>query len=101
LDLPGRELPKAFFGMMIAAFPDFQMVANHVGVDDDFIWVRYTITGTHKGEFMGIPATHKRIEMKGFDLLRMEGDKAAEHWGVSDNLGMMQQLGVVPEGVPA
>jgi steroid delta-isomerase-like uncharacterized protein len=101
LDLTGPALPKAFFGMMFSAFPDLEMDVHNLTVDGDYLWSRYTITGTHKGEFMGIPPTDKKIEIQGFDLLRLEGDRAAEHWGVTDQMTMMQQLGLMPEAPSA
>ena len=54
-------------------------------------------TGTHTGEFAGIPATNKSVRLEMIDRVRTRDGKAVEHWGVSDDLGMMTQLGVIPE----
>ena len=59
---------------------------------------RMTTTGTHTGEFMGIPATGKRVSFTEIHIVRIANGKAVEHWGNQDDMGMMQQLGVIPEG---
>jgi hypothetical protein len=63
---------------------------------------RARATGTHQGDFMGMPATGKRIEVQLVDIIRFGDDGLArEHWGVFDTMTMMQQLGVIPEDAPA
>ncbi len=63
---------------------------------------RLRVSGTHKGEFMGIPATGNLVSMNLIDITRFGDDGLArEHWGVADQLAMMQQLGVIPAGPPA
>ena len=57
-----------------------------------------TWTGTHKGPFMGAPASGKAVTFKSVDVIRIKNGKAIEHWGVSDNLAIMTQLGLVPMG---
>jgi uncharacterized protein YecE (DUF72 family) len=54
--------------------------------------------GTHQGDFMGIPATDKRVEVSNYDFVRFENDQAAEHWGVIDSAALMEQLGMAPAG---
>ncbi|MCL4744459.1 MAG: ester cyclase, partial [Burkholderiaceae bacterium] len=62
---------------------------------------RARMTGTHEGPFMGMAATGKRIDVKLIDIIRFGDDgRALEHWGVSDQLVMMQQLGAIPEESP-
>jgi predicted ester cyclase len=68
-----------------------------VGVDGDEMWVHSVFTGTHTGDFAGIAPTGKSVTMAMMDRVRVRDNKAIEHWGVSDDLGMMTQLGVVPE----
>ena len=58
---------------------------------------RHTTTGTHQGDFMGIPATGKKISMGEIHIVRIVNGKGVEHWGQADMMGMMQQLGVIPE----
>ena len=55
------------------------------------------LTGTQEGELLGIPPTGKKVSFQMFDRVRVHDGKAVEHWGVSDDLGMLTQLGVVPE----
>jgi len=99
---PTKEGVLQFFAMYRAAFPDLRMEPEKVFVDGDTSAVYYRATGTQTGEFMGIPATGKNIDVHGVDIVRFGDDGLArEHWGVFDALGMMQQLGVVPEGPPA
>ena len=93
----GPEVPKAFYSMLFNAFPDFRMDLEDIIVEGEKVCWRYRMTGRNDGEFMGMPPTGKSIEIQGFDMLRMEGERAAEHWGVTDELKMMQQLGLVPE----
>jgi steroid delta-isomerase-like uncharacterized protein len=99
---PTREGVKAFFRMYLAAFPDLRMEAQDVLMSGDKVVARSRATGTHQGEFMGMPATGKRIDVQLIDILRFGDDgRAHEHWGVFDALAMMQQLGAIPEGPPA
>ena len=100
-DLPGHPPTKAgvieYFQMMRAAFPDMRMVAEDVIASGDKAVARVRVTGTHKGSFMGIPATGKRTEASLIDIIRFGDDgRAREHWGVVDQLAIMQQLGVIP-----
>ena len=99
---PGKEGVKAFFRMYIGAFPDLRMTAEDVISSGDKVVARVRATGTHRGEFLGIPATGERIDAQLIDIIRFGDDGLArEHWGVFDTMTMMQQLGVVPEGAPA
>jgi predicted ester cyclase len=87
--------------MLIAAFPDLHMVPEDVIASGDKAVARVRMTGTHKGEFMGMSATGKRIEVKLIDIICFEDDgRVREHWGAFDHLAMLQQLGEIPEGPP-
>ena len=57
---------------------------------------RTILSGTHSGEFMGIPATESTVEFESIDIIRLSDGKVAEHWGVTDALTLMQQIGAVP-----
>ncbi len=57
---------------------------------------RLTVHGVHQGDFQGIPPTGKAVMQTGIDILRLAGGKVIERWGEFDNLGLMQQLGVIP-----
>jgi steroid delta-isomerase-like uncharacterized protein len=105
-ETPGLEPTKAgveaFFRMYIAAFPDLRFDVEDILGSGDKVVARVRASGTHQGEFMGIPATGKRIDVQLIDIIRFGDDGLArEHWGVFDALAMLQQLGVVPDGAPA
>ncbi len=93
---PGLDGQKAFIGMFISAFPDIKMTVEDEIAEGDKVVTRWTAAGTHTGELMGIPATGKQVTMKGVDINRFSGGKNVEHWGQLDQMGLMQQLGVVP-----
>ena len=98
---PGKEGVKTFFRLSIAAFPDMRMSAEDVIAGGDKVVARARMTGTHQGEFVGISATGKSIDVQLVDIIRFGDDGLArEHWGVLDSMTMMQQLGVVPDGPP-
>jgi steroid delta-isomerase-like uncharacterized protein len=101
---PTKEGVLQFFAMLRAGFPDVRFEPEQFFTNGDTIAVYFRLTGTQTGDFMGIPATGKRIDVNGVDIVRFEDDgRGHEHWGVVDTLTMMQQLGVVPaaEGAPA
>jgi steroid delta-isomerase-like uncharacterized protein len=90
-----------FFNMYVAAFPDLRMTPEDVLPSGDKVVVRLRATGTHEGEFMGVPATGKGIDVQVIDIVRFGDDGLAhEHWGAFDTMTMMQQLGVVPADAP-
>ena len=94
---PSKEGVAQMFRMYRAAFPDLRMEAEDVLVSGDKAVARVRATGTHQGEFMGMPATGKRVDVQVIDIIRFGDDGLAhEHWGLMDALGMMQQLGAIP-----
>jgi steroid delta-isomerase-like uncharacterized protein len=93
---PGREGVKAMFTMFRGAFPDFNASVDEVIAEGDKVVVRSTWSGTHQGEFMGIPTTGKRVSFGVIDIMRYADGVVVEHWGQMDSMGMMQQLGVIP-----
>jgi steroid delta-isomerase-like uncharacterized protein len=90
----GPEGVRKVFGMFHSAFPDFHTTVEDIISEDDRVVSRLTMHGTHNGEFMGIPATGKEINVPVIDIIRMSKGKAVERWGVADIAGMMQQMGV-------
>lgn len=78
-----------------AAFPDLKAVIDDLVVADDKAVISFTLSGTHEGDLMGIPATGKQISVHGMVLSRFEDGKIAEEWEILDMLAMFQQLGVV------
>lgn len=81
---------------MYSAFPDFHFTIDDMVVEGDKVAVRLTATGTHKGEFRGIPPTNKKVTMWEIQIDRVAGGKFVEGWSRYDTLGLMQQLGLIP-----
>jgi len=99
---PTKDGVVQYFRLLRAAFPDFRMDVKDLIASGDKAVARLRVSGTHKGEFMGIPATGKSVSMNLIDITRFGDDGLArEHWGVADQLALMQQLGVIPAGPPA
>ncbi len=95
-ELPQIEALKQRVTMIHTAFPDHQFTIEDIVAEGDKVVARLTIRGTHKGEFMGIAPTGKQLTVREIEFVRFEGGKLAELWPLVDNLGMMQQLGVIP-----
>ncbi len=93
---PGPQGFVDFFTKFRKAFPDLAVAVDHMVTDDDNVAIAYTVTGTHKGDFMGIAATGKKIKARGMQIARFEDGKIVERWGSSDELGILKQLGVSP-----
>ena len=94
---PGREMMKQMVGMFAGAFPDMRVTVNHLIAEGDMVVGMMTMSsGTQKTEFMGIPATGKSFEISEIHIVRIVNGQAVEHWGLADDMSMMQQLGVMP-----
>lgn len=98
--LPGLGTDKAgglaTLKALVEAFPDMKVEVHHVIADGDKVAVNSTVRATHSGDFMGIPATGKSVEMGGIDIVRVNDEgKFVEHWGIFDAAGLMMQLGVI------
>ncbi len=87
---------KQLFAGLFAAVPDMSVTVEDIIAEGDKVVARYTTRGTQQGELMSIPATGKSFTMTCIDILRFKDGKIAEHWVEADQLGMMQQLGVIP-----
>jgi len=97
---PTLEGTKMFLSVFLTAFPDMHLMAEQMVAEGDTVMAHAWFSGTHKGEFQGMPPTGKQVKVEAFDMLRIAGGKFAEHWGVFDALGMMQQLGAIPAPGP-
>ena len=105
-ELPGLAPTKdgvlAFFRMQQAAFPDMRMELQDLIASGDKVVARLRYTGTNRGEFMGAPPSGKSVDVQLIDIHRFGDDGLVrEHWGVMDQMTMMQQLGLAPAGPPA
>ena len=92
---PGLTGLKETMTMMQAAFPDWRVVIEKAVEEGDTVVARIRSSGTHQGNFFGIPATGRPFKATGIHILSYRDGKMSEHWGNSDDLGMMQQLGVI------
>jgi len=93
----GKEGVRWFADMMRSAFSDLNVVVGQSLESGDLAAAQVTITGKHTGEFMGVPASDKTFEIESIDIIRIDDGKCAEHWGVTDNIALMQQIGAIPE----
>jgi len=93
---PGREGYRESFISTTNALPDLQYTIEDMIAEGDKVAVRFTWSGTHRGEIMGIAPTNKRVTCTRLSILRIVSGKIVEDWGFSDRLGFMEQLGVIP-----
>jgi steroid delta-isomerase-like uncharacterized protein len=94
-DWHGPESVKRYATMMRAAFPDLHYAVEGQIAEGDKVVTRYTASGTHQGELMSVAPTGSRVEIRDISITRIKGGKIEEIWESYDDLGMMQQLGVV------
>lgn len=78
-------------------FPDMKYEILHTAGTGDMVFVHYRFTGTNSGPFMDMPATNKKIDYSGVDLLKIKDGQAIEHWDYADNITFMKQMGMMPE----
>ena len=97
---PGRDGWKQNRLRFQAAFPDGRWEIADVVADGDLVAVRAPFTGTHNGEFFGIPATGRDVAIGSIHICRVANGLIVEHWGNSDDLGMLRQLGAIPTPEP-
>lgn len=88
-----RDAPRQMFKMLLGAFPDFRAELHDLLQDGDKVVARSVFSGTHEGEFMGMPATGNHFEINVIDILQFRDDKCVAHWGVMDTGAMAEQLG--------
>lgn len=93
---PGIEGARQFYTGLATAFPDVEVEIGDLVAEGDKVTVRFTLRGTHQGEFAGVPATGNRVAVGGLTILRFADGKIAERWQALDELGLMQQLGAIP-----
>lgn len=92
-DLQGREAFVQLLSGFRAAFPGFETDVHRLVAEGDTVAAWHTHSGTHGGEFAGIPATGKHVTINGLELLRIEDGRIAEFWHMDDFAGMLQQIG--------
>ena len=94
----GRDGYKLALKVAFSAFPDAELVHDDLIAEGDKVVERWTIRGTHRAAFMGIPATNKQIAIEGVDIYRYANGRRVETWSYFDRAGLMKQLGVTPAG---
>jgi steroid delta-isomerase-like uncharacterized protein len=95
-DVHGPEGVKQVVAMVRAAFPDIRITVDDQIAEGDKVVTRWTARATHTGEFQGIAPTGKQGQVTGIDVDRFAGGRVVECWSSMDELGLLQQLGVVP-----
>ena len=87
---------QQFLAMWYTGFSDWSHTFEDLVVEGDRVAVRVTAQATHTGDFMGAPATGKRISAVSIGIARIAGGQLAEWWNAPDRLGLMEQLGLIP-----
>ena len=95
LETSGAEAMKEVFVRLLQAFPDLHITFEDVIAEDDKVVCRNTVTGTHKGEHLGIPATGRSVTYKEIFIARFDNGRVVETWGVVDIHSQLKQLGVL------
>ncbi len=93
----GPEGVEQVHDALLPAFPDMELPLHDLVAEGEKVLVRLTIHATHTGPFGELEATGRRIEVPVLDLFQIQDDRLVEHWALLDNLGMMRQLGALPE----
>ncbi|UKA63746.1 ester cyclase [Arthrobacter sp. FW306-04-A] len=95
---PGRDGVRFFVTAIREAFPDIKVKMIEPWLADGNLEACHVIlTGTHSGDMAGVPASGNSVEFGGTDIIRVEDGKVAEHWGSTDTLSLMQQIGAIPQ----
>jgi steroid delta-isomerase-like uncharacterized protein len=91
----GREANRRFWAGFFTALPDVTAAMEDLVVSGDRVVGRFVYRGTHEGEFMGIPASRRRVEMRSIDIWRVQNGMFVEHWDELNALEMLQQIGAL------
>ena len=97
----GKEGVVFFVNTLRGAFSDIEATVGQSLESGDLACGHVTITGRHTGEWMGVPPSDRSFEIQSIDIIRIEDGKCAEHWGVTDNIALMMQIGAIPEPAQA
>jgi steroid delta-isomerase-like uncharacterized protein len=97
----GRDAWKELIGNYFQAFPDLAVEIEDEVVEDDRVAMRLVWSGTHRAEFLGVPATGRRVRVQSSVFFRVVDERVETEWHQDDMLGLLQQLGAVPSAAPA
>ena len=95
-DIVGPAAERQFIAGVLGAFPDLRLEIEQLVAEGDLVLGRYTIRGTQRGPFAGVPPTGRAVTFQAMESYRFEGERLAEQWVVMDTLGLLQQLGALP-----
>lgn len=98
-DVRGLEGARKLVEMYRDGMSDLAVTIDHQLADGDHVATRYTCRGTHTGDIFGTPATGRDVTIAGLVISRFENGLVAEEWEIQDTLGMLQQIGALPEVV--
>jgi steroid delta-isomerase-like uncharacterized protein len=93
---PDREGLRQTALVFRQAFPDWHSRLEVLIAEGDLVAERFTARGTHQGELLGVPPTGHQVTLAGINIFRVQDGKLLERWGRTDDLGLLQQLGIVP-----
>jgi steroid delta-isomerase-like uncharacterized protein len=93
---PDKDGARQLYKLLRTAFPDFHADIHWQLADGDRVTTYKTYHGTHRGEFLGVAPTGRKIQFETVDVMRVRNGKIAEHWGVANLFSLMQQLGAWP-----
>jgi C-1 hydroxylase len=99
-EVVGAAAQQEFLRGVFSAFPDIQIEIQQLVAQGDTVAARLLVRGTHRDEFLGIPATGRGIKVQSTETYRLADGKIIEEWVVMDALGLMQQLGAIPGPTP-
>jgi steroid delta-isomerase-like uncharacterized protein len=95
-DATGAQVLKQVWSVLLRAFPDLQLDVKDLIGEDDKVVARIVVTGTHRGDYMGVEPTGKSIAYDEIFIFRFANGRVVETWGVVDVYAQMKQLGVIP-----
>ena len=93
---PGRDGAKEVTRTLHRWMSEFSLTVEDIAVAGDTVWTRNRARGINSGSVMGNPPSGQAIETDVFDILRFEDGVLVEHWGVADQVGLMEQIGAMP-----
>ena len=96
IEATGAQALKQVWTMLLRGLPDLHLTIEDLIEEGDKVVMRNTVTGTHQGEYMGIPPTGKTVTYNEIFIFRFAGGRMVEVWGIVDVFSQMQQLGVIP-----
>jgi steroid delta-isomerase-like uncharacterized protein len=95
MDATGVQALKQVWAVLLRAFPDLHVTVEDVVAEGDKVVCRNTVSGTHQGEYRGLPPTGRSVTYNEIFIFRFAGGRVAEIWGVVDVLSQMKQLGLI------